>query len=438
MKRLQSYRYRLEPKPRHIEHLQQSLGANRFVWNKLLAMNLYRLKSRIPILWYGEMDWFIKLWKESEEYSFLKEAPSQSLQQTARALERAFQDAFDKSQPNKRIPVFKKLGKNEAGIKYPQHVVLDENNQVIQLPKLGWVKYRSSRRIEGVVKNVTVSRAGGHYTVSIQTEREVKASNHPSASEVGVDMGITRFATLSDGSTIEPINGFRKDQQRLAKYQRRMSRKQKFSNNWRKARARVQKIHTRIAQARLDFLHKTTTAISQNHAMVCIEDLQVRNMSKSAAGSSETPGRNVKAKSGLNKSILDQGWGEFRRQLEYKQVWRGGWVLAVPPQHTSQQCPGCFSISADNRKTQSRFHCIACGYENHADHVGAINILNRGLKMLEGQDRIDASIRRETAARIACEVNGATKPSAAGTRSVRPNGRHQRNPLPFRSSSGSL
>ena len=96
-----------------------------------------------------------------------------------------------------------------------------------------------------------------------------------------------------------------------------MSRKVKFSNNWKKAKAKVQKIHTRIANVRRDFLHKTTTAISQNHAIVCIEDLQVRNMSKSAAGSSEAPGRNVRQKSGLNKSILDQGWAQFRRQLEY-------------------------------------------------------------------------------------------------------------------------
>jgi putative transposase len=188
-------------------------------------------------------------------------------------------------------------------------VVLDENKPVIQFPKLGGIKYRRSRGIEGVVKNVTVSCTGGHYMVSIQTEREVGTSNHPSTSEVGVDVGITRFATLSDGFAIEPINGFRKHQQRLAKYQRRMSRKQKFSNNWRQARVRIQKIHTGIANAREDFLHKATTAISKNHAMVCIEDLQVRNMSKSAAGSRGTPGKNVLAKSGLKKVHTRSGMG---------------------------------------------------------------------------------------------------------------------------------
>ncbi|MEK6653882.1 MAG: transposase, partial [Thermodesulfobacteriota bacterium] len=127
---------------------------------------------------------------------------------------------------------------------------------------------------------------------------------------------------------------------------------------------------------------KATTTISQNHAIVCVEDLQVRNMSKSAAGSSDSPGRNVRAKSGLNKSILDQGWFEFRRQLEYKQAWLGGEVLAVPPRNTSRTCPACGHVSAENRQTQARFACVECGYENNADLVGAINILERGHRLL--------------------------------------------------------
>lgn len=132
-------------------------------------------------------------------------------------------------------------------------------------------------------------------------------------------------------------------------------------------------------------------------AMVCIEDLQVRNMSKSAAGSAEQPGKHVRAKSGLNKSILDQGWFEFRRQLDYKVRWNGGRLVAVPPQDTSRTCPCCGHVSAGNRPTQARFACVACGYEDHADVVGAINVLRAGH------------------ARIACEVSGAVMPPAAGT-----------------------
>ena len=156
-----------------------------------------------------------------------------------------------------------------------------------------------------------------------------------------------------------------------------MSRKTKFSNNWKKAKARVQRIHCRIGNARRDSLHKSTTTISQNHAMVCIEDLQVRNLSRSAAGSPEQPGGKVRAKSGLNKSILDQGGFEFRRQLDYKLAWRGGHLIAVAPQNTSRTCPDCARVSSDNRQTQARFACVACGFEENADRVGAINVLTQ-------------------------------------------------------------
>lgn len=150
-----------------------------------------------------------------------------------------------------------------------------------------------------------------------------------------------------------------------------MARKKKFSRNWKKAKARVQKIHTDIANARKDFLHKVSATISKNHALVCIEDLQVLNMSKSARGIIEAPGKNVRAKAGLNKAILDQGWGEFRRQLEYKLAWSGGMLLAVPAHNTSRTCPCCAHVAKENRGTQARFACVLCGYQNHADVVGA-------------------------------------------------------------------
>ena len=210
----------------------------------------------------------------------------------------------------------------------------------------------------------------------------------PNGGIVGIDMGITRFATLSDASDLMPLNSFKRHEAALRKAQRAMSRKNKFSNNWKKAKARIQRIHARIGNARRDYLHKTTATISKNHAIVCIEDLKVRNMSKSAAGSVEQPGKQVRAKSGLNKAILDQGWYEFRRQLEYKLAWRGGYLVAVPPKNSIRTCPACGHISADNSQTQSRFECVECGYENNADVVGAINVLRLGEAILssKGQD----------------------------------------------------
>jgi len=250
------------------------------------------------------------------------------------------------------------------------------------LPKLGWLRYRNSRAVLGEVKNVTVSARGCKWFVSIQTEREVEAPRHPSGSVTGVDVGVTTFATCSDGAAYAPISSYRKHQKRLAFLQRRLSRKTKFGSNWKKAKSRIQKLHIAVANSRRDFLHKTSHEISKKHAVVVIEDLAVQNMASSAAGNSEQPGRNVKAKAGLNKASLDQGWGELRRQLEYKQSWRGGSVIVVPAQNTSRTCPACGHVSAQNRRTRGKFECMACDYQEGADLVAARNILAAGHAVL--------------------------------------------------------
>lgn len=140
-------------------------------------------------------------------------------------------------------------------------------------------------------------------------------------------------------------------------------------------------IHVHIANARRDFLHKTSAAISKTHAMVFVENLCIKNMSKSAKGTRENPGKNVRAKSGLNKAILDQGWFLFQTFLGYKLHWSGGRLTTVPAPYTSQTCPvpECGHVSKENRPTQSRFRCAQCGYEANADTVGAMNILRAGL-----------------------------------------------------------
>jgi putative transposase len=378
MLRRQAFKYELMPTGQQQRQMRRFAGARRFVFNTALALQEERHARGETRLGYTQLCEALKQWKAQPETAWLNESPSQSLQQALKDLGRAYANFFDK---RAAFPTFKKKGVRDS-FRYPQGYTLDQSNSRLCLPKLGWLRYRNSRGVLGTVKNVTLGQSGGKWYASIQTEREVEQPVHPSTHIVGIDVGITRFATLSDGAHIEALNTFRQHQQRLSWYQRAMSRKTKFSSNWKKAKARVQKIHARIANVRRDFLHKSTTAISKNHAIVCIEDLQVRNMSKSAAGSSKAPGRNVKAKSGLNKAILDQGWFEFRRQLEYKQVWLGGEVLAVPARNTSRTCPACAHVSAENRRTQVRFACVECGYENNADLVGAINVLAAGHAVL--------------------------------------------------------
>ncbi|WFE69623.1 transposase [Thiomicrospira sp. R3] len=398
-----AFKFRLNPNSDQVQKMVEFAGASRFVWNKALATNLFRLEHKQPILWYSEMAFWLTLWKQSDEYGFLKTAHSQTLQQTLKNLERAFKDGFDKTQPLKRIPVFKRKGLGDS-FRYPQGFKLEQDTNRVFLPKIGWVKYRNSRQVIGELKNVTVSRKGKHWYVSIQTEYEADIQRHQSTSIVGIDLGVKRFVTLSDGNCIEPLNSFKQWEKKLALAQRKLARKAKFSANWKKQKQKITRAHERIASARLDFLHKSSTVICKNHAMVVVEDLKVKNMSKSAKGDITNSGRNVKAKSGLNKAILDQGWGMFVQMLEYKQAWLGGDVLKVNPKHTSQTCPCCAHVAKENRLTQSNFECVECGYTENADLVGALNVLTRGHRGLAcGVEAFVSTVKQEpVSTEVAC------------------------------------
>lgn len=352
--------------------MRRFAGSRRFIYNKALALQKANGEADGKFIGYVAMTSLLPAWKL--EHPWLKESPSQALQQSLKEVERAYKNFFEKRAD---FPRFKRKGRGE-GFRFPQGFKIDQGNQRLFLPKLDWIRYRNSQETLGTAKNITVSQSGGKWFASIQTEREVERPVPTATSAIGIDMGIVRFATLSDGSFIAPLGSCKKHEQRLRKYQRRMSRKVKFSKNWQKAKRRVQKVHTCIANARKDFLHKTTTEISKNHALVCIEDLQVKNMSKSSKGTADVSGKNVVQKSGLNKAILDQGWGEFRRQLEYKLSWTGGILIAVPAHYTSQTCPSCGHVAKESRQTQALFACVDCGHEENADVVGAMSVLARG------------------------------------------------------------
>ena len=371
MLRLQALKFELMPNGGQRRAMRRFAGACRFVFNKALALQKERYTQGEKKLDYAGLCKQLTTWRNGPRTPWLKAAPVHPLQQTLKDLERAYTNFFAK---RANFPRFKRKGQSDS-FRYPDPLQfkLDQANARIFLPKLGWLRYRKSRDVLGELRNITVSATGDKWFVSFQTRREVEVPL-PHGDAIGIDVGIARFATFSDSTHLDPLNSFKTHQQRLARYQRRMARKMKFSNNWKKAQARLQKIHSRIANARRDYLHKATTTISQNHAMVCIEDLQVRNMSKSAAGSIAEPGRKVRAKAGLNRSILDQGWFEFRRQLDYKLNWNGGYLIAVTPHNTSRSCPRCGLVAKENRKTQAQFVCVNCEYENHADVVAAINV----------------------------------------------------------------
>ena len=412
MQRLQAFKYELMPDGGQQHTLRRYAGSCRFVYNKALALQQANHEAGEKFIGYVAMAKHLTAWRNGTETPWLKDAPVHPLQHALKDLEKAYKNFFAKrADPSATLragfPRFKRKGSGDS-FRYPdpKQIKLDQRNNRVFLPKLGWIRYRNSREVLGELRNVTVSGKNGKWYISIQTlrqaqgiaQRGVEQPTATATTAIGIDLGIARFATLSDGSYITPINSFKTQQAKLAKCQRRMAHKQKFSNNWKKAKAKVQKTHTQIANARRDFLHKATTTISQNHALVFVEDLQVSNMSRSAAGAAENPGKNVAAKSGLNKAILDQGWGEFRRQLDYKLAWKGGMLFAVPAHYTSQECPKCHHISADNRQMQATFVCVKCHYENHADHVGAINVKERGHRLLAcGDAAFSRSMKQELA-----------------------------------------
>ena len=408
MQILCAYKFELMPTGEQARNMRRFAGACRFVFNKALALQNENYRNGGKFIGYVPMAKHLTAWRNSVDTPWMAETPSSAQQSALKDLDVAFKNFFEKRAD---FPCFKRKGQCADSFRSPDSkaITLDAANGRIKLPKLGWMRYRNSRMVLGDLRNVTVSSKGGKWYASILTQREVEqpVAHGPA---VGIDVGVARFASLSDGSHVEPLNVLKKHAARLARYQRRMARKTKFSSNWKKAKARVQRIHTGIANARNDFLHKASTTISKNHALVCIEELRIGNMSKSSAGTLEAPGKKVAQKSGLNKAILDQGWFELRRQLEYKMAWRGGFTVAVPAAYTSQTCPkilgGCGHVSKENRKTQALFKCVSCGLEANADHVGALNILARGLELFEGPDL----------ARIVCEVSGAVIPPATETR----------------------
>ena len=396
MKQLQAFKYRARPDGQQTRCMKRFAGAKRFVFNKALALQNERQKKGLELLGYAALCRELTQWRHAPQTKWLSEMPIHPLQQALKDLDKAF---VNHKEGRAEEPRFKKRGRTAESFRYPdpQQIKLEQQNNRLKLPKLGWIRYRNSRPILGNLRHVTVSESAGKWFVAIQTERDVEPSTPPTGKPIGIDMGVKRFATLNDGTFFSPLNSRKKNTAKLRKAEQALSRKCKRSNNCKKAKARVDRIENRIANARKDYLHKLSTQLCKTHAAICVEDLKVKNLSRSAKGSVEKPGRNVKAKSKLNHAILDQGWGEFRRQLAYKTEWNGGTFVAVPPANTSRTCPCCGHVSARNRLSQARFQCVSCGFEAHADQVGAINVRRAGL------------------ARIACEVSSAIRLPAAGT-----------------------
>jgi len=196
---------------------------------------------------------------------------------------------------------------------------------------------------------------------------------------VGIDRGIAISYALSDGTTYNlPVKKIKAIEKKIARLQKKSKRQKRRSANKQKTYKKVARLHRQITNVRNDFLQKTTTIIAKNHGHIVLEDLKILNMSKSSKGSLEAPGKMVRQKSGLNKAILRQSWGNFEIMLDYKMKRRHGKLTKVAPHHTSNTCSNCGTKDPESRVSQDHFACRSCGFKKNADINAAINILAKG------------------------------------------------------------
>ncbi|GAB3561246.1 hypothetical protein GCM10027444_44660 [Actinopolyspora lacussalsi] len=227
---------------------------------------------------------------------------------------------------------------------------------------------------------VVVSREqDGRWYVTFAVDTDDPESAAPTGEALGIDLGVKDFATLSTGETIANPKHLDRKERTLARYQRQMARKQRGSNNRRKAKRKVARAHRKIRHARADFLHRTTTNLVRRADVIAIEDLTVSGMTSSAKGTTDKPGRNVKAKAGLNRAVMDAALGEFRRQLEYKTT-RAGKTLAVVDRWypSSKTCSACGHLLPSLTLSTRAWTCPDCGTRHDRDHNAAKNILAAG------------------------------------------------------------
>ena len=391
--------YRLYPTEAQDAVLNQWVGAVRFAYN--LALEQRRDFHHPDKVW-SYLSQAREVTALRAEFEWLKAVPVHALQSAIKALDGAYGRYWD----NRPALLAEEARRKAAGtwrprkdgkplgypsprrkflddaMRFPDPATFDfrrvsRNWGEVRLPKIGWVRLRWDRAIPGAARNITVSRRAGVWSVSVQWQREVADPAACTLPAVGIDRGVAVFAALSDGTMIAPANHGKKALKALARAQRKLARKKPKSRNRRKQRQRVARLHARVARARKDFLEKASTTIAQNHGVVVLESLKVGNMVRSAKGTAEKPGRKVKQKAGLNRAILDQGWGMFGAMLVRKLAERGGRVVEVPASYTSQTCAECGVVDAASRRGQSRFVCTNCGHEANADTNAAIVIKRR-------------------------------------------------------------
>jgi len=369
---LKAQKVRLYPNKEQCEIISSQIGGARYVYNRALALRKYAYeKFGIKVGKFALINHITKL-KKREKTSWLKEIDSQAIQQSIANMDKAYQHFFKGG----GYPKFKSRHHSRQSYQYPQRVKFDGNK--VFLPKVGWVKCKGLRKeFVGKIKTVTVSYEAYQYHASILLDIEEEVVTSHNSKAIGIDVGVSLVVADSNGKKVKPLNLVR-ELSKLRKKAQQLSRKKKNSNNRAKAKVKLAKQNLRIANMRKDFLHKLSKSYSENQTVV-VEDLKIKNMTKAIKGTVEKPSKNASAKRGLNRVITQQSWGLLFELLEYKLKERGGQLIKVDPKFTSQTCNECAHVSKENRKSQDKFVCTACGHTANADINASKNILDRGI-----------------------------------------------------------
>jgi putative transposase len=368
-----AFRYKLEPTVEQAALLDQFAGVTRFVYNLALEQraNFWRQYKSAT----GRRLDYVSQGREvtalRREVDWIAAVPATPMVQALRDLDRAFA-AFFKGRC--AFPGFRRKGANDSfRFKAIETRVTQLNRRwaAVRVPKIGWVRFRDTRPMRGKMVNVTITKAanGWHACFACEIEHEAPANDLP---PIGIDRGIANTLALSTGEMLS-MPDLTQLERRRKRAQRILSRRVRGSNRYRKQRRQVRRIAAKIARCRSDWRHKASLDIARRFGTVSLEALQIPNMTRGGRG-----------KRGLNRSILEQGWGAFERVLSYKLEERGGALIKVNPAYTSQTCSACGAIDKASRESQARFACRHCGFVAHADHNAAINILRRSTPCVEG------------------------------------------------------
>ena len=357
-----AYKYRIYPTSEQETLLAKSFGCARWFWNYALNLCQETYKTTGKGLTRGYIQGLLPALKK--EYEWLKEPYSQCLQVVALNLSTAYKNFFDK----RAMPPKFKSKHGRQSISYPQNVKFDGDK--INLPKIGLVHYQRHRDFDGAIKTVTVSRNpdGKHFVSVLVDDGKANPELVPVDKAIGIDVGLTHFAITSDGSKFDNPRFFIKHQHNLKRKQQKLSKKKKGSQNRKKARFAVAKVHSKIARCREDFLHKLSRKIVNENQVIAVENLNIKGMVKNH---------------NLAKAISDVGWGMFCTMLKYKSESEGKQYIEIDRWFpSSKTCHVCLN-RVDNLSLDVRaWTCKHCGTHHDRDVNAAINIRNEALRIL--------------------------------------------------------